>query len=262
MLVDSHCHLDFDDFRGRIPEVLSEMAGAGVTHALCISVTLPEFPRVRALAEGHPNLFASVGVHPDYPDAEAVSVAQLLELANHPKIVAIGETGLDYYRLTGDLEWQRRAVSHAHPGGKGLRQAPRRPYALGCRRHAPDHARRARGRGWRSHALLHRDTRSSPGSDRYELPGVILRDRYLQERSATAEVAKQLPLDRVLVETDAPYLAPVPHRGKINRPAWVRHVAEELARLREVSYEVVSEVTTRNFFQLFRHTDSSAPVEP
>src|SRR5512134_2883063 len=107
MLVDSHCHLDFDDFRDRIPEVLAEMAGAGVSHALCISVTLTEFPRVRALAEAHENLFATVGVHPDYPDAGPIAVGELVALADHPRILAIGETGLDYYRLRGDLEWQR-----------------------------------------------------------------------------------------------------------------------------------------------------------
>ena len=107
MLVDSHCHLDFDEFRDRIPEVLAEMAGAGVSHALCISVTLTEFPRVRALAEAHQNLFATVGVHPDYPDVGPVTAGELVTLADHPRVLAIGETGLDYYRLRGDLEWQR-----------------------------------------------------------------------------------------------------------------------------------------------------------
>src|SRR5262252_5540635 len=107
MLVDSHCHLDFDAFRDRIPEVPDEMARADVTHALCISVTLSELPRVRALAESQPNLYATVGVHPDDPEAGDIGADELVALADHPKIVAIGETGLDYYRLSGDLEWQR-----------------------------------------------------------------------------------------------------------------------------------------------------------
>src|SRR4249920_4261337 len=107
MLVDSHCHLDFDELRERVPELLEEMASAGVSHALCISVTLRDFPRVRKLAETHANLFATVGVHPDYPDEGAVTAEELVALADHPKVVAIGETGLDYYRLSGELEWQR-----------------------------------------------------------------------------------------------------------------------------------------------------------
>src|SRR5262245_49983949 len=107
MLVDSHCHLDFDEFRDRVPELLEDMPGAGVSHALCVSVTLLDFPRVLALAQAHPNLCATVSVHPDYPDAGSVATNELLTLADHPKVVAIGETGLDYYRLAGDLQWQR-----------------------------------------------------------------------------------------------------------------------------------------------------------
>jgi TatD DNase family protein len=258
MLVDSHCHLDFDEFRGRIPEVLSEMAGAGVTHALCISVTLPEFPRVRALAEEHPNLFASVGIHPDYPDAEIVSIAELVELANHPKIVAIGETGLDYYRLTGDLEWQRqRFRTHIRAA-----RACGKPLVVHTRSAAADTLRimreeRANEVGGVMHCFTETLEVAQAAIDMNFLvsfSGIVT----FKNAQPLREVAKQLPLDRVLVETDAPYLAPVPHRGKVNHPAWVRHVAEELARLREVSYEEVAAVTTHNFFHLFKHADSAA----
>jgi TatD DNase family protein len=255
MLVDSHCHLDFDDFRGRIPEVLSEMAGAGVTHALCISVTLPEFPRVRALADEHPSLFASVGIHPDYPDAEAVSVAQLIELADHPKVVAIGETGLDYYRLTGDLEWQRERfrthIRAARTCGKPLVVHTRSAAADTLRIMREEQAEKVGG-------VMHCFTETLEVAQAaiemnflVSFSGIVTFKNARQLR----EVAKQVPLDRVLVETDAPYLAPTPHRGKVNQPAWVRHVAEELARLREVPYEVVASATTRNFFQLFKHAE-------
>lgn len=252
MLVDSHCHLDFDDFRGRIPEVLSEMSEAGVTHALCISVTLPEFPRVRALAEDHPNLFATVGVHPDYPDAEAVSVAQLVSLADHPKIVALGETGLDYFRLTRDLEWQRdRFRTHIRAA-----RACGKPLVVHTRAAAPDTLRIMR----EEHAeevggVMHCFTETLDVAEAaidmnflVSFSGIVT----FKNAKQVHEVARKLPLDRMLVETDAPYLAPTPHRGKANRPAWVRHVAEELARLREISYEEIAAATSRNFFGLFR----------
>src|SRR5918997_447067 len=124
MLVDSHCHLDFPELAADIPGALADMASHGVSHALCISVTLEDFPKVRALAEAHSNLYASVGTHPDYPDHPPVQAVELVGLADHPKVVAIGETGLDYYRLTGDLEWQRERfrthIRAARAAGKPL----------------------------------------------------------------------------------------------------------------------------------------------
>src|SRR5438067_4304830 len=107
MYIDSHCHINFPELAARMPEILAKMAENKVTHALCVSVDLPDFPSVLALAEQYPHIYASVGVHPDYEDTPEPTVEQLVELSNHPRIVAIGETGLDYYRLEGDLEWQR-----------------------------------------------------------------------------------------------------------------------------------------------------------
>lgn len=252
MLVDSHCHLDFDEFRDRIPETLEEMARAGVTHALCISVTLGDFPRVRALAEAHPNLFATVGVHPDYPDAGEIGGEELVALAEHPKVVAIGETGLDYYRLSGDLEWQReRFRTHIRAA-----RACRKPLVVHTRSAADDTLRIMREEGASEvGGVMHCFTegldvaRAAVG-----LNFLISFSGILTFRNAgnLRDVARALPLDRILVETDSPYLAPVPHRGKVNRPAYVRHVAEEVARVRGLPFEEVAAATTRNFFGLFR----------
>jgi TatD DNase family protein len=253
MLVDSHCHLDFDDFRDRIPEVLDEMSRAGVTHALCISVTLNDFPRVRALAEAHANLYATVGTHPDYPDEAEVDVEQLTALADHPKVVAIGETGLDYYRLTGDLEWQRRRfrthIRAARTCGK--------PLVVHTRSSAEDTLRIMREEGADEvGGVMHCFTESlEVAQAAVALNFLVSFSGIVTFKSAQAlkDVAKALPLDRILVETDSPYLAPVPYRGKVNQPAYVRHVAEEIARLRDTSLAEIAAATTRNFFGLFKH---------
>ena len=252
MFVDSHCHLDFEDFRDRIPEVLDAMARAGVTHALCISVTLEDFPRVRALAEAHENLYASVGVHPDYPDAPPVTVEQLVGLAQHDKVIGIGETGLDYYRLTGDLEWQRERfrthIRAARETGK--------PLIIHTRSAAEDTLRILREeRADEVGGVLHCFTESQEVADgALELNFYISFSGIVTFKNAVAlkEVAKRVPLDRMLIETDSPYLAPVPHRGKTNEPAFVRHVAEEIALLREQPLEEIAAATSANFFRLFK----------
>jgi TatD DNase family protein len=252
-LVDSHCHLDFDDFRDRIPEVLASMARAEVSHALCISVTLTDFPRVLALAERHPNLYATVGVHPDYPDESAVRPEELLRLAAHPKIVAIGETGLDYYRLTGDLAWQReRFRTHIRAA-----RACGKPLVIHTREAAADTLRIMREEGANEvGGVMHCFTESwDTARAALDLGFFVSFSGIVTFRSADAlrEVARQVPEDRLLIETDAPYLAPVPHRGKTNEPAFVRQVAEQLATLRQVAWERLAESTTANFFRLFRH---------
>jgi TatD DNase family protein len=252
MLVDSHCHLDFDEFRDRIPQILDEMEQAGVTHALCISVTLTEFPRVRALAEGHSNLFATVGVHPDYPEASEISVEELVALADHPKIVAIGETGLDYYRLTGDLEWQRqRFRTHIRAA-----RACRKPLVVHTRSAAEDTLRVLREEGASEvGGVMHCFTESMEFARAaidlnflISFSGIVT----FKNSHALRDVAKAIPLDRILVETDSPYLAPVPHRGKVNQPAFVRHVAEAIAQIRGLPFDNVATATTKNFFGLFR----------
>jgi TatD DNase family protein len=252
-LVDSHCHLDFEDFQGHVPEALSEMHRSGVSHALCVSVTLEDFPAVLALAEAHANLFASIGVHPDYPDAPPVSADELARRADHPKIVAIGETGLDYYRLQGDLEWQRERF-RAHI--RAARQCGK-PLIIHTRAAAEDTIRIMREEGaGEVGGVMHCFTESREVADAaVEIGFHISFSGILTFRNAAAlrEVARVVPMDRILVETDSPYLAPVPHRGKRNQPAYVRFVAEELARIRGVGFAEVANATSSNFFNMF-HT--------
>ncbi len=251
MLVDSHCHLDFPEFQDRLPQVLDRMAEADVGAALCISVTLEEFPRVLALAETQPNLFASVGVHPDYPDAAAVDEETLVRLAAHPRVVAIGETGLDYYRLKGDLEWQReRFRTHI----RAARRAGK-PLVVHTRAAAEDTLRILREEGADSvGGVMHCFTETiDVATAAVDLGFAISFSGIVTFRNAESlrDVARSLPLDALLVETDAPYLAPVPYRGKTNEPAFVRHVAEGVAAARGEPVSVIEDATTRNFTRVF-----------
>lgn len=252
MLVDSHCHLDFPDLAGKLGEVLSAMADNGVTHALCVGVNLEELPAVLALADQHQNVFASVGVHPDYEEVEDPSVERLIELARHPKVVAIGETGLDYFRVKDQPEWQKqRFRTHI----RAARQVDK-PLIVHTREAAVDTlAIMAEEGAGEAGGVMHCFTES-----REVAKGALDQGFYISFsgiitfRSAEAlrEVARQVPLDRMLVETDSPYLAPVPHRGKTNQPAYVRYVAEEIARLHQTTVEEVGRITSENFFRLFR----------
>jgi TatD DNase family protein len=252
MLVDSHCHIDFEEYADRIPHILENMARYQVTHALCVCVNLHDFPRVLALAESHPQLFASVGVHPDQSELSVVAVADLVERAKHPKIVAIGETGLDYFRQTGDLEWQRaRFRTHiraARECGKPLIIHTRDAGADTLRIMREESADQVGG-------VMHCFTETLEVAQAamelgfyISFSGIVTFKNAVQLKT----VAKAVPLERMLVETDSPYLAPVPQRGKTNEPGWVRHVAEEIARLRGISLEAVAEATTGNFFRLFK----------
>lgn len=252
MLIDSHCHIDFDDYAGRVPQILEGMARNEVTHALCVSVNLEDFPRVLSLAERHPQFYASVGVHPDHAEGTALSVADLLERARHPKIVAIGETGLDYYRQNGDLEWQRTRfrthIQAARECGK--------PLIIHTRDSGEDTVRIMREEGAEfAGGVMHCFTETLElARAAMELNFYISFSGIVTFKNAVAikEVARAIPLERMLIETDSPYLAPVPHRGKTNEPGWVRHVAEEIARLRGISLEAVAAATTANFFRLFK----------
>ncbi len=251
-LVDSHCHLDFPEFEGTIDAVREEMREHGVTHALCISVNLADLPKVLRLAETYDNLFASVGVHPDQEDRIAVDPERLIELARHPRVVAIGETGLDYYRLTGDLEWQRERF-RAH-----IRAARRcsKPLVIHTRSAAEDTLRLMREEGaGEVGGVMHCFTETLEVAQaaiglgfHISFSGIVT----FKNAGALGEVAQKLPLDRLLVETDSPYLAPVPYRGKTNRPALVRYVAEEVARLRGMPLQELALATTSNFRRLFR----------
>lgn len=251
MLVDSHCHLDFPGLADRQAELLAHMTANGVGHALCVSVTLEDFPQVLALAESDPRLFASVGVHPDNTDCREPTVAELVALAGHARVIAVGETGLDYYRLTGDLEWQRQRFRNHIQAAKECGK----PLIIHTRSAAEDTLRLMAEEGAGDiGGVMHCFTESLDIAQRaLDLGFYISFSGIVTFKSAVVikEVARSIPLDRLLVETDSPYLAPVPYRGKTNEPAYVRHVAEEVARLRGISLEELAAASTANFFRLF-----------
>lgn len=251
MYIDSHCHINFPDLAVKLPEVFDLMAKNGVSSALCISVELEKFPEIRALAETYPNVYASVGVHPDHEDCTEPTVAELVALADHPKVVAIGETGLDYFRLTGDLEWQReRFRTHIRAA-----KASRKPLVIHTRAAADDTLRIMREENAsEAGGVMHCFTESLAVAEAaIELGFYISFSGIVTFKNAAAlrEVAAAIPLERMLIETDAPYLAPVPHRGQTNQPGFVKHVAEEIARVRGIQVETVGEATSENFFRLF-----------
>lgn len=253
MLVDSHCHLNFPELAANLSAVKQSMQDNKVGHALCISVTLPDFPQVLALAETNENFYASVGVHPDYEDIEEPTVDELIKLASHPKVIAIGETGLDYFRLTGDLEWQRtRFRNHIRAA-----IACGKPLIIHTRNAAEDTLRILREENAQQvGGVMHCFTENlDVAMQSIALGFYISFSGIVTFKNATLikEVAKTVPLDRILVETDSPYLAPVPYRGKINQPGYVKYVAEEIAKLRGITLEEVSTATTANFFRLFKH---------
>ena len=251
MFVDSHCHLDFPELAERHDEILALMAQNAVTLALCVSVKLETFPRVLALAEAHPNLYASVGVHPDNDDCEEPDVDRLLALAAHPRVVAIGETGLDYYWHKDRPEWQRaRFRTHIQAA-----HACNKPLIIHTRDSAEDTLR-----------LMREEKASVPGgvmhcfTETREVAEAALDMGFyisfsgivtFKNAKALKEVARYVPLERMLIETDSPYLAPVPHRGKQNEPGFVKHVAEHIAELRGVPVDTIARQTTENFKTLF-----------
>jgi TatD DNase family protein len=252
MLVDSHCHLNLSELASNLPEIFANMEKNHVGYALCVSVSMPAFPQILALAERYPNVFASVGVHPDYKEEKEPTAEELAKLAQHPKVVAIGETGLDYFRLKGDLEWQRERF-RAH-----IRAAKMcgKPLIVHTREAATDTLCIMEEEGASDvGGVMHCFTENLEVAERaismnfhISFSGIIT----FKNAAQVKEVAKIIPIDRVLVETDSPYLAPVPFRGKINQPAYVKHVAEEVARLRQISVEELADATTRNFARLFK----------
>jgi TatD DNase family protein len=250
-LVDSHCHLDFDPLHASLDAVLDRARAAGVGHMLCVSVNVEAFPGIRDLAHTHPRIFASAGVHPNGREGGDPDEQALCELANDDRVVAIGETGLDYYRSHGDMHWQqerfRRHIRAARATG--------RPLIIHTREAAAD-----------TLTILREENAADVGgvmhcfTESWEVARAALEMNFFVSFSgivtfasavALREVARQVPDDRILVETDSPYLAPMPHRGKTNEPAYVRLVAERLAEVRGVAAETLAEQTTRNFFSLF-----------
>lgn len=253
MFVDSHCHIDFPDFSEGTQALLDHMNAAGVGHALCVSVNLENYPRVLGLAEAHPNVFASVGVHPDHDEGREPSVDELVQLATHPRVVAIGETGLDYYRMQReDVDWQRaRFRTHIQAA-----RAVGKPLIIHTRNAAADTlAIMAEEGAGDAGGVMHCFTENWEVAEAALAMGFYISfSGIVSFKSAKdlKDVARRVPLERMLIETDSPYLAPVPHRGKRNEPAYVRHVAEEIARLREIPLAEVEATTTDNFFNLFR----------
>jgi len=251
VFVDSHCHINFPELAGKLPDVLESMAKNRVTHALCIGVNLPELPGVLQLAADHANIYASVGVHPDYEDTPEPSIDALIALSRRDKVVAIGETGLDYFRVSGDLEWQRaRFRTHIRAAREcGM------PLVIHTRSAAADtlaimREERAAEAGGVMHCFTESWEVAQGALDlgfHISFSGIVT----FKNAREIKDVARRVPLDRMLIETDSPYLAPVPFRGKLNEPAYVRYVAEEIARLRDMPLEEVAAVTSGNFFRLF-----------
>ncbi|MBU3541490.1 TatD family hydrolase [Polynucleobacter sp. UB-Tiil-W10] len=259
MFIDSHCHLDFPEFQSRLPEVLGNMESAKVSHALCVSVDLPDFPNVLKLAQDHQNLFASVGVHPDYEDTPEPSLEFLVETAlKHSKIVAVGETGLDYFRMGErsyeSMEWQReRFRTHIRAS-----IACKKPLIIHTRSASEDTIKILKEEGaQRIGGVMHCFTESfEVAKAAMEMGFFISFSGIVTFKSAKdlQETCKQVPLERMLIETDSPYLAPIPYRGKTNEPAWVAKVGEFIADLKGISVEDLAQKTSSNFYECF-HID-------
>lgn len=261
MFVDSHCHLSFPELHDDVEAICAEMAAARVERALTICTTLEEFPRVHALASGRPVLCCTVGVHPDNEGVAEPTVADLLERARLPRVLAIGETGLDYYRLNGrsveQMAWQReRFRVHIRAArASGL------PLVVHTRSASADTLDILRDEGaGQVRGVFHCFTETREvARAALEMGFLISFSGILSFRNAEdlRAVAREVPLERCLIETDSPYLAPVPRRGKVNRPAWVAHVAACLAEVKGVPLAAVAEATTRNFDALFGWPDAT-----
>ncbi len=257
MFTDSHCHLNFPELVANLPAVRAAMAEAMVTRALCVSTTMEEFPQVRSLAQAYDNFWATVGVHPDSEDVHEPSEDELVQAAALDRVVAIGETGLDYYqmeerkggRTIADMEWQRQRF-RTH-----IRAAKRTnlPLVIHTRASSSDTLAILREEGGDT-GVFHCFTetrevaRAALDMGFYvSLSGIVT----FKSARELHEVARMVPDDRLLIETDSPYLAPVPFRGKTNTPAYVPYVAARLAELRETSVEHIAELTSANFTRLF-----------
>ncbi len=252
MFVDSHCHLSFPDLAGDLDSVLARMAAQRVEAALNVCVTLEEFEAVHAVALRYPNVYASVGVHPDYQGVREPDVDTLVAMARRDKVVAIGETGLDYFRLAEPLEWQRERfrvhIRAARACGK--------PLIVHTRAAAADTLRILREEGAEAvGGVMHCFTETQEFADAALALGFYISFSGIvtfRNAAALQEVAARVPLDRLLIETDAPYLSPVPFRGKVNEPSRVPLVAGKIAELRGIDIDAVGELSSRNFYRLFK----------
>lgn len=255
MFVDSHCHLSFPELYDRIADIRVDMAAAAVDRALVICTTLEEFEQVHGLALAHDNFWCTVGVHPDNEGVAEPSAQLLQALADRPKVVAIGETGLDYFRLGErtrlDMRWQRDRFSRHIEAALGCG----RPLVIHTRSASEDTLALLREQGGdKAGGVFHCFTETAEvARAALDLGFMISFSGILTFRNASdlREIARFVPLDRCLIETDSPYLAPVPYRGRVNSPAYVPHVAHELARIKGLGIEAVAQVTSANFERLF-----------
>jgi len=258
-LVDSHCHLDQLDLTphgGDLAKALAFADSQGVKYMLCVCITLKDFPQMIAVAKSFPNVSFSVGLHPNEVVEHEPTVEDLVKLGSDDKIIAIGETGLDYFRSSGDLKWQQDRFRHHIRAAKKLKK----PLIVHSRQAKEDTLTILREENAAEiGGVLHCFTEDMDMATRaMELNFYISFSGIVTFNSAKEiqAVAKQMPLDRMLIETDSPYLAPVPHRGKQNEPAYVRYVAEYIAQLRGVDVAVIAKQTTKNFFRLFQMDNS------
>ena len=259
MFTDSHCHLNFPELKGALPEIRQAMAQAQVSRALCICTTLEEFGDVHGLALDYDNFWATVGVHPDNEGVTEPSLQDLLERGVLPRVVAVGETGLDYYRLNGrsvaDMEWQRaRFRTHIRAA-----QALHKPLVIHTRSASADTLAILKeegedGRAGAAGGVFHCFTETAAVAQAALEAGFYISfSGILTFKTAQdlRDVAAWVPLDRMLIETDSPYLAPMPYRGKTNNPSYVPFVAQQIATLRGCSVEEVAAATSANFTRLF-----------
>ncbi|MFK8081894.1 MAG: TatD family hydrolase [Granulosicoccus sp.] len=250
-LVDSHCHINFPDFANRIPDILQNAADNQISHMLCIATSWENRDDVLALARAHPAISASVGIHPTTEGGHEPSIEELLKAADDPLVVGIGETGLDYFRTEGNLTWQHERF-HRHIE---VARTCKKPLIIHTRAAAEDtmntlRERQASDAGGVMHCFAENWDIAKQALDigfYISFSGIVT----FKNAKDVQDAALQVPLDRLLVETDAPYLAPMPHRGKMNEPAYVRHTAEFIAQLRGISLEQLAEATTNNFYRLF-----------
>ena len=255
MLVDSHCHLDrleLTPYDGRLSGALEAARANGVEHMLCVGIDLEAYPAMLALVENIPDVSVSVGVHPNEGDGRPPVVEELVQLAEHPKVVAIGETGLDYFRSEGDLDWQRDYFRRHIAAAK----LARKPLIIHSREARADTIRIMREEGAAEvggvmHCFTEDWDMAQAAMDMnfyISFSGIVT----FKSAAQLQDVARRMPLERMLVETDSPYLAPIPFRGKPNQPAYVLHVAEFIAQLRGVKLAEIAAATTKNFYTLFK----------
>ena len=260
MFTDSHCHLNFPELTARLPAILQAMEVAQVDRALCISTTLEEFPAVHQLAQSHPNLWATAGVHPDNEGVQEPTLDDLLRLGSLPRVVGIGETGLDYYRLNGrsiaDMHWQRERFRNHIRAARQLSK----PLVIHTRSAAADTLAVLREEGedgttGSAGGVFHCFTEDADTARAALALGFYISFSGIltfKNAQSIRDVAAWVPLDRLLIETDSPYLAPAPHRGKTNNPSYVPLVAAQLAQLRQLPLQEIASITSRNFETLFK----------